>query len=180
MAAPVAPNQGNGPVDGGQPGGHPGAAAAQHPTADELVLQNFMINFKKLVEQSETAHNNAHIQTSAHNEEVIARQARRDQIIEIDRNIREADVCVADIAKCNGESPAAVRTWLEQVDRSTRFTNRTLRVVMRTITGHMQKEVERFIGPGDVITTNWQQVKDFVTRTFLSNQDQEQLRQAVD
>ena len=161
-------------------GGQPGAAPVHHPTADELVLQNFMLNFKKLVEQSEIAHNNAHIQTSAHNEEVIARQKQRDQLIEDDRNIREADVCVADIAKCNGESPAAVRTWLEQVDRSTRFTNKTLRVVMRTITGHMQKEVERFIGPGDVVTTTWAQVKDFVTRTFLSNQDQEQLRQDVD
>lgn len=44
----------------------------------------------------------------------------------------------------------------------------------------MQKEVERFIGRGDVVTTTWPQIKVFVTQTFLSSQDQEQLRQAVD
>ena len=156
------------------------AVAAQLNAADQAMLFNFLINFKKLVEQSETAHNNAHIQNSAHNEADAERQDRRDQIVEDDRNIREADVCVADITKCNGESPAAVRTWLEQVERSTRFTNSTLRVVMRTITGHMQKEVERFIGPGERVVVTWEQVKAFVTKTFLSNQDQEQLRQEVD
>ena len=156
------------------------AAAGQLPLADQAMLINFMSNFKKLVEQSEMAHNNAHIQTSAHNEEDAARQERRDRIVNEDRNVREADICVADITKCNGESPAAVRTWLEQVERSTRFTTATLRVVMRTITGHMQQEVERFIGPGERVTATWKDVKAFVTDTFLSNQDQEELRQAVD
>ena len=105
-----------------------------------------------------------------------AREDKRDLLREQQRDNLEADTWARDIAKCDGKSAASIRIWIEEVKQALNHTDAVARLVIRTTTGPMRKELESFMGPGDRSRFSWDDLKRFVVRTFMSDQDKEELR----
>lgn len=94
--------------------------------------------------------------------------------------------------KCDGTSPAAIRTWLEEIEliipqaegnQGNRDT--LLEVVTRTVTGSLRKEIERYIRQQaerhhvERLRVPWIDVKNHVRQSFLSVNEDKHLKDEV-
>ena len=156
------------------------AHAAGIQITDSAAILDFLTHFRTFVTQSQTAFNNAHIQNADQYEQTQAREDRLDKVRKQQDELREADVWVADIAKCDGKVPSAVRTWIQQVERTIPYTTATVRVAMRSVTGYLRRDLEHFLGTEDRSHITWSHIKAYVTGHFMPPQDQERLRAEVD
>ena len=188
---------------GGQPG--QGAAGLQHPQGpgqgpaqgpaqgppqpqaqaaalgpDQEAVLNFLTHFGAFVIENKEAHNNAHIQTATHQELEAAREDERDRLRKIQQDNLEADTWARDIAKCDGKSAASIRTWIEEVAQALNHTDAVARLAVRTTTGPLRKDLECYMGSGDRSRFTWDDIKRYVVRNFMSDQDKEELRAEVE
>ena len=167
-----------------QPAANPGAprqgAQAGPPPIDQDAVLRFLNYFGTFVVEAKEAHNNAHIQTSAHNESEAAREDKRDRLREQQKDNLEADIWAKDITKCDGKSAAAIRTWIEEVKQALNHTDAVARLVIRSTAGPLRKDLEAFMGPGDRSRFSWDDLRRYVVRNFMSDQDKEELRAEVE
>ena len=168
------------PDAAGQQAAGPGAQAAAPPPIDQDAVLRFLTYFGSFVQEAKVAHNNAHIQTAAFNESEAAREDKRDRQREQERDNQEADTWARDISKCDGSSAASIRIWIEEVKQALNHTDAVARLVIRTTTGTLRKELETFMGPGDRSRFQWDDLKRYVVRNFMSDQDKEELRAEVE
>ena len=156
------------------------AHAAGVQITDSAAILDFLTHFRTFVTQSQAAFNNAHIQNADQHERDAQRQDRHEKLRKQQDELREADVWVEDVTKCDGRVPSAVRTWITQVERTIPYTTATVRVAMRSVTGYLRRDLERFLGAGDRSHITWKHIKTYVVGHFLPPQDQERLRAEVD
>ena len=157
------------------PAAEPGAAI----TGEDAVL-HFLTHFSTFVKESKQAHNNAHIQTASHYELEAAREEKRDLQRQVERDNLEADTWARDISKCDGKSAASIRTWIDEVAQALNHTDAVARLAIRTTTGHLRKDLEAFMGPGDWSRFKWDDIKLYVVANFTTDQDKEELRAEVE
>ena len=88
-----------------------------------------------------------------------------------------ADVQAKRIATCDGSSPALVRDWLDEVEISTKYCNKTVYVAAHSSSGPLRRELERFLdSKPDRAAVTWEILRPHLEAAFLTPLEQDRLR----
>jgi hypothetical protein len=81
------------------------------------------------------------------------------------------------VPQCDGTDPAAVREWMREVELTIPYTNRTNHVAAYSATGRLRRHLERFLSQQpDRNAVPWATLAKFLSATFLSPHEEDQLR----
>ena len=117
--------------------------------------------------------------TERHHDDWAIRDDEKEERIQTDRDIKEADLLVSDIAKCDGASPEAVRLWLKRVGQTQSYTQQTVRVATRTATGALLDEIEAYLNSHNREAT-WDELRKDIVAHFLPPEEEDYLCAQVD
>ena len=118
--------------------------------------------------------------TKQHNE----RLSQEKEFIAFQREQADRQVALdlaANIVKCEGHTPTAVREWLKAVDLTIPYSTLTTLIAGLTAQGSLKEEIEHFLdrhARRNAVT--WAQIKGHVEKSFLSSEENERLQLEVE
>ena len=82
------------------------------------------------------------------------------------------------IKNCDGSSTQRLREWFRDIDMTVPYApGKTVYITTLTSEGSLRREIEKALNSAqDRATVTWQELKDFLTRRFMSSHEAEKLR----
>ena len=167
------------PQQPAQPAAEGQEADGDNAPAPRDRLEVFLDHFGKYLTQDDRDRKAGRVAAKEHHDEWAVRDDEKEERFQTARDIKEADLLVSDITKCDGISPEAVRLWLKRVDQTISYTTKTVRVATRTATGALLDEIESFLNLHKRRAT-WEQVRANIVSHFLPPEEEDYLCAQVD
>ncbi len=97
---------------------------------------------------------------------------------EQERSIAEAQI--KQIQTCDGQTARQVREWIRDIEISIPYSNRTVYIASQAASGSLKREIEAFLdAQPNRNNVQWGQVRQHIQNTFLSQHEDEVLRDDV-
>lgn len=112
------------------------------------------------------------------------RLEREDKLIKWQYEQSERQVAMdqaANVPKCDGKQPDAVREWIKHIDLTRPYSNLTILIAAQTAQGSLKEEMELFKDRlPDAPPVEWPALKEHLQKSFLSPEEDDRLKLEVE